>query len=158
MSDELATPARFRVHATPTSALCRPCRPTSGSCTADMQLWRVLRAWAPPARAPAQPARWRSESSRDTAAPPVALAAGAAVRTADQKGRIKPGFSRPLAELLGWKEGDLACHIEGSWLVLTQPAELCAAARRRNSTRAHLKAPLDTTRAAELAPATEVQR
>lgn len=79
------------------------------------------------------------EAVRRVAAPPVALSSGAAVRAADEKGRLKPGFGRPVANLLGWAEGDLACHIDGCWLVLTQPIELRGARRTRNSTRAHLK-------------------
>lgn len=75
---------------------------------------------------------------RRTAAPPAALPAGAALRCCDDKGRMKPGFARPLAELLGWEEGALACHAEGPWLVLTQPEALRGATRIRNSTRAHL--------------------
>jgi hypothetical protein len=75
---------------------------------------------------------------RRSAAPPVALPAGAALRSCDDKGRMKPGFARPLAELLGWEEGALACHAEGPWLVLTQPEALRGAKRIRNSTRAHL--------------------
>jgi hypothetical protein len=75
---------------------------------------------------------------RRTAAPPAALPAGAALRSCDDKGRMKPGFARPLAELLGWEDGALACHAEGPWLVLTQPEALRGARRIRNSTRAHL--------------------
>jgi hypothetical protein len=61
---------------------------------------------------------------RRTLQPPVVLPAGAQVRTVDNKGRLKPGFRSPLTELLGWADGDLACHIDGPWLVLTQPEVL----------------------------------
>jgi hypothetical protein len=75
---------------------------------------------------------------RQAAAPPVALPAGAAVRSADERGRIKPGLAHPLSELLGWEEGALACHMEGCWVVLTQPGTLRGATRVRNSQHAHL--------------------
>jgi len=79
------------------------------------------------------------EVVRRIAAPPVALDAGAAVRLVDDKGRVKPGFSRPLHDLLAWAEGDLACQLDGPWLVLTQPPALRGARRTRYSTRGHLR-------------------
>ncbi|MGH8989179.1 MAG: hypothetical protein ACRDXC_11410 [Acidimicrobiales bacterium] len=58
------------------------------------------------------------ELVRHLAQPAVALALGAAVRTADDKGRIKPGFAN-LADVLGWADGELACHLEFPWAILT---------------------------------------
>ncbi len=77
---------------------------------------------------------------RESVAAPARLPAGAAVRQADDKGRLKPGFARPLTGLLGWVDGALAAHLQGAWLVLTQPAELRGVQRIRNSPRAQLSA------------------
>ena len=98
---------------------------------------RLARIGAPAGGARA-PGPMALEAVRRTATPRVMLPAGAAVRSADDKGRVKPGFSFPLIELLGWVEGDLACHAEGPWLVLTQPPVLRGRRRTRNSTCAHL--------------------
>ncbi len=77
---------------------------------------------------------------RDSVEAPAHLPAGAAVRQADDKGRVKPGFARPLTDLLGWVDGALEPHLQGPWLVLTQPEALRGAMRTRNSTKAHLSA------------------